>query len=402
MIGPVTTTGLQLGYVPVINPLVKGFQQTFEVLNKIVSENEKLEKVAKNFVRASDMAALITGSISSSLSSMTENVRNYTIVYDSVKIFGATKALVGRDEDGKYIWTNPKNTWQRVADRVFLFAHSAFKTYRGVVKAGLATYGELAKNIIGSLPIFTFLMDGLVTISNIFSIWDLSISGLPKANKKIADAEQHITKWKCRKLDIEFLRSIGDQITVKRYENKYLEKSKTLDKKLADTNAALEKVKAESNFPVLGTDSTSLKAYKQKMSDCQQEINSLQEKINHIGTKIIQNNGRLDKIRNHDYAGLAADLAKGPIDAKIRKWEVVKSNSGIPLTQSWLGVAHAISKIAVIVVALTVTAINLWTLPFALTVLSLGMLSDTLGLVKLLQKDFDKPAPIPSTTLAIV
>jgi hypothetical protein len=276
-------------------------------------------------------------------------------MFDTLKFFGSSKNLICPDEKGKYLLTNPENSWQKCADRVALTIHTGFKTFKGMNKFGFVSLGQMAKNAIGHLSIFQLVMDGFILASNVFGLWDSVKYGLPKANKKIKEASEKIDEWEQRPYAIELLKA-GDKLELQTFQEHYEAKATELHKQL---NKAEGKQKA-----------------------------AIQAKLEKIDSRIA-------KIAANDFAGLAVDLEKANIPLKQKKWEVCQYNAKQEHTKVWIKIVGAICKIAVISLALVLIATNMWAAPYALSLLALGNITDSIGLTKIVLDKFWKPEPLP-------
>lgn len=330
-------------------------EQGLEASAFIVNNTEPLEKATKITGRFIDAAKILRGGLSESMTNFNENLINASLMFDTLKFFGNAKNLVCPDEKGRYLLTNPENTWQKCADRVTLAIHSGFKTFKGLNKFGFVSLGAMAKNAIGHLPIFQLVMDGFILASNVFGLWDSVAYNLPKANQKIKEANEKLDKWQQRSYAIELLKA-GDELELQTFKEKYEAKATELHKQLLTAEGKKEA--------------------------------AIQAKLERIDS-------RMAKIAARDFTGLAADLEKTNIALKQKKWEVCQRNAQKESTKVWIKIASAIGKIIVVSFALTIIAANLWAAPYALSLIALGNITDSIGLTKILLDQFWKAEPLP-------
>lgn len=368
-----------------------------------VKNADPAEKVAKIAYRAIDSALIITHTVSKPWSNLSTELKDSATIFESLKVFGALKMIACPDAQGRYFLTNSQNTWQKRADRLTLLAHTSFKTVKGLSKAGFVNLGVMSKEVIGRLPAFTLAMDSFIVLSSIFGWWDTMIVGLPKANESIARDEDKLAKWEYRPLAIAYLR-IDDETEKTAFKNKYMLKAQSLEK-LLKVNADKVLLKEE-KIKEIEEDKTCTPAEREAVIlSCRSSIQKFEKEANVLLQKQKKNDARLEKIETNNWKDLIEDLTKQQIygqGGKINKWEVVKHNDQIAKNKSWLKIANSVGKIAVVTFALTLTSLfgAAWAVPFALSVLALGIVVDSLGLVKILYDEFGKPLPIPKPCAA--
>lgn len=382
-----------------INNVCKGFHRGLEITTYCVTHSDPLEKAAKLAERIIRIAEIVTGQLSKAVSNLGSQLKNCIIVFETLKFVGIMNILVN-PTNGKYFLTDPKNSWQKRLDRVTLAFHCAFKSVRGLNKFGLVELGAMAKNAIGQLPIFTLVMDSFILASSFFSSWDSFANNLPKANKSIRKADKHLDKWQYRQTAITLLKA-GEQSGCSYFEDSYSKKLVKLRSKLQnlEKTVRLNEGKIQKALDLQKEpDSTPLpKADQDKMvSKCTQENKELALKIKTKQVKLAKTEARFQKITSGEFKELAGDLEKTNSNFKVKKWEVEQSNAKQDRSKVWLQIANAIGKIAVVTLALTLTAINLWAAPFMLSLLFLGTLVDSIGLTKILVSEFWKKKPVPT------
>lgn len=349
----------------------------------IATNAESLEKVAKITDRIIGIEAAVFDSIPAPLRTFNSQLKDAIVVFETLKIVGSIKDLCCPQENGKYMLLDSSHTWQRRLDRVCLLVHNVFKHIKGLAKLGLMELGALAKNAIGKLPIHTLVMDGFIILSSIFGIWDSIIKGLPHSHKEISKAELNVAKWKSRALAIELL-AAGHDEPLKNFKERYEAEAAAIAKNLA----GLQKKMSQADATLDSKD-----------ADLVAKLEAKQAKVAK----------RLAKIEVNDCKGLAVELTpqttkgsdgKTLIDRKIIKWSAVEKKAQVSENKSWLRIASNIGKIIVVTFALIVTATNMWTLPFVLSVLALGIIVDSIGLVKLLYDEHAKELFPPTRKLA--
>lgn len=375
-----------------VNQISDGFQGTLKVVAYTVNNSEALEKVTKIAERSIRVLGIVLNSLSQAASNLGLQLKDTIIVFETLRFVGIVKLMFCPNEKGKYFLSDAANSWQKKVDRVTLAFHCAFKSVKGLNTFGFVELGAMAKNVIGKLPIFVLVMDSFVLASSFFGSWDCIANGLPKAYKKISVANDKIDKWEYRPTAIALLKA-NDEIERKYFENKYAAKAADLNAKFSDLE---KKIRLNEDKLAKAQESHLSKEIQEKIfTDCKAEAKKLTLEINRIQAKLQIVDQRIAKIAACDCKGLAEDLEKANVAFKIKKWEVLKSNAKQEASKVWIGIANAIGKIVVVTLALTLTAVNVWTDPFLLSLLFLGILVDSIGLSKILVAEFWKPKAVP-------
>lgn len=381
-----------------INHLVSktgnGIVDGLEVASWAMTKNEPLEKVAKITGRVIEMAAIIFDGISAGLANFGSQIKDNVIVLETLRLIGATKLLfTPQERNGKYFLADSDNSWQKRVDRVNLFFHCCFKSYKGLNRFGFASLGVMAKEVIGKLPVFQLTMDSFMLVSCFFSAWDSIGVHYPRALKAISEADRKLEKWESRPMEISFLKAnIEEECT--HFEPRY-------QAKVVELNARLEKLEKDARLNedklLKATEQNSLPEAEQKkiISACSNEKKRLASEINKVHQKQLQNDERLAKLATGDLKGLAQDLERQDVDLKLKQWEIRKANGKQKQTTIWLRVANSVSKFAAIILALTLVATNHWTVPATAALLVMGIVADSIGLSKLLAEEFWKDKAIP-------
>lgn len=380
-----------------VNHISKGFQNSLEIAAFTVGNSEALEKVAKITERTIRAVEVIFGGLSNAVSNFGSQLKDAIIVFESLRFVGIMNFLI-TPKNGKYFLTDPANSWQKRLDRVTLAFHCAFKTVKGLNKFGFVELGVMAKNAIGQLPIFVLAMDSFIVASSFFSSWDSLANSLPKASKNLSKDNYKLDKWEYRLTAIALLKA-GDEIERKYFEVKYNDKSSELHAELdgLEKKARLNDDKLQKALAVQQEVETQIpnETVEKIVANCKAETKKLSLEIGRVQVKLEKVDERLAKIAARDCRGLAEDLEKANIHFKIKKWEVCKANDKQEKSKVWIKIANAVGKIAVVALALTLTAINLWTAPFMLSLIFMGILVDSIGLSKILVEEFWKAKPIP-------
>jgi hypothetical protein len=386
---------------------------------------EPLEKVAKVVYRIIESFNVIFSGLSKPLLTLATELKDACTVFETVKIFGNIKMfVVPNQKNGKYIFNDPDTSWQKLADRVTLLAHNSFKFVKGLSKFGFVELGVMAKNAIGKLPIFTLVMDTLIVTSSFFSTWDSVAKGLPKGRQDNKEAEEHLNKWEYRRAGIYFLKA-GDSIVRAKFEMAFKKKAEDVATKLDEQKniaSSLEQKKA-----TLSVELDAVEGIKpRREAAIRRELGEIETKsiVAAATIKKLENSGakvaaRLEKLEKGQFKELADELSAQAerlynvtrivdgkektekmscVDFKLHKWTVKKENAKIEQNKTWLNIANAIGKIAVVALALVLTAVDVWIAPTLLSLFILGIVVDSIGWTKFMTAEYYKGKAIPRQT----
>lgn len=343
----------------------QGAQSALKVIGFAVENCEPLEKIAKITFRVSELAKLVLGGLSVTMSNFAKQLGDTILVFESLRFIGVMKLLLTKQRNGEYLLTDPKTSWAKCIDRVALAFHTAFKSVKGLNKFGFVELGWMAKDAIGKLPIFTLVMDSFILISCFFSGWDSATKSMPEAQKKLARAEEHLSKWEYRDTAINLLKS-QDEYVRQDFVSKY--------------TADIQKIEATILEKTGKTDDRSVV-----------ELKAAEVKLHKVSSRLaLLANENVDE---NNCKVLAEDLEKNDINFKLKQWKLVKKNASNLETRVVFRIANSVSKIAVVILALTLVAMNVWTAPFLFTLIAMGIVSDSLGLTKTLLEEFLKDTP---------
>ncbi|MBA3815052.1 MAG: hypothetical protein H0X29_00720 [Parachlamydiaceae bacterium] len=343
------------------NEVTRSFQKGLNITNQAVSKTENLQKVAKITSTTIEFVALLTGKVVTAFKLLSSRLRDTSDVIESFCLIGRVKELACPDK-GEYFLK--KNTWQKCADRIFLTAAAVFKTINIAAKFAFINLGKAAKFAVGNVPVLRLIPDTLIMISSFFSLWDNKNVSRNKS-EKVAEAACKAQKWLYRPLIIDNVRS-GNNETIFSLKNNYEMKCALLERQIHGLNPDVHSREIAKKSAVLN-----------KYRD------------------------RLSLIANNNYAELASDLDKQDICFKQRYWSVEHNNQKFNKNKAWLGVASSASKIFVITLATTGTALGLCTAPWVLSLMAIGIAVDSLGLTKSLYESSREMEIAPKRTLAI-
>lgn len=374
---------------------------------------EPLEKFAKMIYRYIDLAGLFFGKVSAPFETFASQLKEACTAYEMVKVFGNIKMFIVREKNGEFLLTNSENSWQKKADRVTLLCHNTFKFVKGLSKFGFVKLGIMAKEVIGKLPIFNLAMDGFIIASSAFSTWDSVAFGLPKAFGKTADANESLDKWRKRLASIEWLK-VGEPKECANVAQHYLTKFDTLNAKIE--SLTLQAATAEEKVAQV---KTGLEAYQitKALVSAENNLKKIQTELKQAEKARSAVEPRIELIKNQDWRGLAEsleanakrqmvivnagwkekpeDLKMSNVDFKIRKYEAAKENAKIETNKTWLKIANAIGKIAVVALAMVLTATNLWIFPTLVAIAVVGNTVDTIGWAKFVADEYYKNVTEP-------
>lgn len=400
---PMMTTG----QAPVYK--LEAFPKSYivDVGNEAADKVETYYRTAKVIYRVIDFIAAIGDVVSRAFLNLSSELRATTEFIECTRFWSVLKDLIS----GKF-WKESK--WQKMADRITLACHSFLKMVGAGLKYGLYGLGKLAKYSVGQLPVFKLVTDGFYAVSSFFAAWDAKLK-INQLNADVAHVDGVILNWERFYLQQSLLvikdkQEIG--VLKKKYENiiskrtTMIDKNKASIKKLEDGYAKALR-KAHGDVAKLPNDARIIP----------QLISKIQSEQRVSTTRIEVSQARLAKIEAKDFEGLAnelkgnlitnstaptedvkKELAKA-VDAKIKKWEHFKqdklaSKQRPERASSWMKIAASVCKIAVISLALTLTAINLWTFPLLMTVVSLGLLGDSISFIRIFHDRYKLRNPV--------
>lgn len=342
------------------NCVTRCFQRGLNQANEAISKSENLEKVAKVTFKTIDFVSLLTGKVVTAFKLFSSRLKETADVLELFCFVGRFKELACPDNKGQYFLQ--KSTWQKCADRIFLTTASVFKTINMAAKFTFISLGKAAKFAFGKVPVLKLIPDSLVMVSSFFNIWDNKNITKEKSGK-LANACSKIEKWSNRPALIAAVRS--------------------------------EDPKAVSNLK---------NHYEMQSSRLEQEIRCLEAAGKDIAKKTVVLNkykDRLNLIAQNNCAELANELDKQDIAFKHKYWSTEHGNQKIGQNKAWLGIASSASKIFVITMATTGTALGLSTAPWVLSLLAVGIAVDSIGLTKSLYEHSSEIKNLPKKAIAV-
>lgn len=359
-------------------------QNFLNVCESTTREVDSLEKLLKIFARCFEIIQTMSGTMSRAFENLNSKIKDTLLVFSSIKVISSVQKviclaneLLCKDKEGKYFFTNPKNSIVNRVSRVSVAIHYCFKIVKNLNKLKLLSLGVLAKNAIGKLPIFDLITDSFKFFNNLFKVADAIAYRFPEDRKNIRTAREKLKKWKRRPELIRRLKT-NDLTVLDAFRTTSLKTHELVTHEILYLN---EKRGLESD-----------QANKDNIDP---EIRKLEGRLKRI-------EHRLRLIESKDCLALAADLEKQKIDGyggKIHRWTTIEKNLQILEKKNWLLAIKSISKIALVVITLSAAAIygGVWSLPLALTILILANVNDAIGLIKILYEELAREAPIPST-----
>lgn len=341
------------------NCVTRSFQKSLDVAHEAISKNDNLMKVSKISFKIIDFVSLLTGKISTAFKMLSSRFKDTSDVIEGFCLVGRVKELACPDK-GEYFLR--KSTWQKCADRIFLTAASVFKTINIAVKFSLVNLGRAAKFAFGKVPVMRLIPDSLVMMSSFFSVWDnKNIS--KKTSQKIDIANTKIDKWAHRPVQVAAVRS-GDSEEIFNLKIDYQIKSAHLEREIHGLDPVSKSKEIAKKTAVL-----------------------------------IKYQDRLSLIANNNYAVLADELAKPNVSLKQKRWSFEYDNQKFNQNKALLAITSGVSKIFVITMATTGTALGLSTMPWTLSLMAIGIAVESIGLTKALY-ECAKPQDLSRKALA--
>ena len=195
----------------------------------------------------------------------------------------------------------------------------------------------------------------MMIASSSFGLWDLSTQ-VKKLNKKLGEFDVKIEKWNDRYITLDLILT-KNQAKIAKFQTRCTQKILKLEQQL--------------------------NAKRQELKGSQQVPQQIEQQISHLEKKLHKNGTRLQKIATKDYTSLVNELFAKDIKKKISQLSDLRQREEKNSDTQLIKIASSVAKIFVITMALVLTAINLRsTLPMV-TLLGIGIVADTLGLVKI-------------------
>ena len=374
--------------------------QGIDASSFIANRTEPLEKVAKLTHKTIEFVQVLFQVSSNAFINLASRARDTAELIEAVQIIERVRELSSSDAEGRSFFQ--ANNWQKIADRVFLTAHSTFKTTGFLVSMGLITLGRVGAFAIGHLTVFKLMTEVLVCISSVFGVWD-NTNKLSKCYNDLNLSSLKIEKWTHRTQFLGKVR-VGEKETVDKLEQSYEEKSFKMLQEIQKLDQKQDQARAY--ITALETSEKSISPLPEKLVQKlkNQTIEELTakytDKARVISDQIAdlqQNQKKYDErlvdIAAKEYQALADKLSKKDIQYQILKWEHNKDNTNLSITKSWLGVAKGVFKIALVTLALFLIALDAWAAPCLLTLLALAIIHDSLGLSRILHDEYLKLKP---------
>jgi hypothetical protein len=371
----------------------------------MANKAEPLEKLTKVTYKVIDFTQAICQAIfkvsSTAFTILASRLKEASELLEVVQIGGRYHELFCPDEKGHYFVHT--NTWQRIADRVFLTAHVTFKTIGFIATMSLITLGRIGAYLIGRLTTFKLVTEALVCISASFGLWDTK-NKLTTSYKDLKLANSKLEKWRHRPEFLERIRQ-GDAAVSAKLEQSYEEKSlnvlqrmRQLEEKsdhIKSYMALLEKSEEAQSLPEKLVKKLEKVTADELAAKYAEKIHAIADRIAALQLKQKKYDERLVNISSKEYKALAEKLSNKDIDYQVLKWETTKDNVDLSITKSWLAVAKSVFKLAVVTLAVSMLAANIFTLSSTLAILALGIFHDGIGLAKIFHDEYVHTKPMP-------
>ena len=326
---------------------------------------EPLEKVVKNAQRTIDIITQLQSTATPLLMNISANFKNSVEFFESLRFIGSLKILFHPQINNKYFLADPANSISKKCDRLLLAGHTSCKLLRSLNKWKLIDLGQIAKVKIGAhLTVFHLITDGMMIASSSFGLWDLSAQ-VKKLNKKLGEIDAKVEKWKDRYVTLGLILT-EHEAEIAKFQTRCTQKVQNLEQQL--------------------------NTKRQELKGSQQVPPQIEQQISHLEKKLHKNETRLQKIIARDYTSLVNELFSKDIKKKTLQLSEVKQKDEENIDRQFIKIASSVAKIFVITMALVLTAINLWTTLPMVALLSLGIVADTLGLVKIFMEKGPKLA----------
>lgn len=390
-----------------MNVVNKPIVDETEVANHIVTRIEAFDRTSKVIYRTISLAKLIAP-IPVAISNLGIVLNKACDSYEATRFFGLM-AFLAPKKNGKYFYFffDPKNSWQKCADRLCLVAHTILKLMNAAYKCKFTKLaGITAVKLVGHLTIFKFVMDGFVVVSSMFGLWDTALA-LRKEGKEQQESKDKIAKWDQRRIQVTNLLKLDSGVQSQDFidETKLLfsQKINEQSNRLATDKQGL--IAAQTALNSESVNELPKEKKETTVADLKAKITKFSASIERAEAFKVKYKNRLEQIETKAYRNLAVEMAGKEVslesddrtivdsinekaDLKNKKWSAVRDLLDASKVNHWMKVATCIGKIAVITLALTLTAINVWS-PFVLVpLIGLGILADSTALTKIIYENF--------------
>lgn len=340
------------------------------------AQMEPLEKVFKNVQRGIEIAMQLARTANEALSGISANFKSAAEFLESIRFIGAWKQLLIPQKNNKYLLTDPDVSSYKKGDRVLLAGHTSCKMVRALNKWKLIDLGQIAKVTIGAhLTVFHFITDGLMIGSSSLGLLDLS-SQWKNYVDKLHQIDQKRNKWKQRNEMLGLLLT-EDQSEITKFQ-------KQCEQKVEKVRLQLELKHKELNVcRDLLHNKAELSNEHKDQKHLMLESKKNEQQIGQLETKLNKNVTRLQKLAACEYTLLVHEMSSKNVKNKQRGLDIQTADTHSKALPLVIKTASSAAKIAVISFALVLTAFNFFaTLP-TIALLSLGIIADSLGLVKI-------------------
>lgn len=309
----------------------------------LVSDVDAFEKTLKVVSKTIALASYVKPSEAGNI--IATQFKEAIMLTETFGFFKHLQSLVRPNKAGVFFLQDPANSAQKCAARVSLFVHSFLKLFVAAKKWKLMDLAIASKYLIGQLPFFTLVTDGLYGAYNFLSSWDnlIILANCRKASKLV---DKKIVKWEeqAKKLD---LIAAGNTNEIDNLKQKYAAQIKAIQSDKTTSKIA--------KLPLL--------------------------------------QARLDKIDKKDYKTLADDIRTQDVTPKLNKWKFNKQSIQLNSTKATMGATSTAAKAASVFLTLFCIAVNAWTTPAIILATSLSLIGDTVGITRIIHDRLRGTAP---------
>lgn len=331
----------------------------------IVEDSYAITKLMKIIKNSLDISKRITGKLSKPLSAVRSQFGEATSLIDALQFFSVMKTIWCKDNNGKYFFNNDENSRLKKVGMAALGAAVTGGFVAQGERLGLYSLGRVSKATLCRIPVLGLVIRSTYGVYKVTSAIEAT-KKLLISRKDIKRTNKKIIKWEDRNNVINNLRK-GDITGIAYLETKYA----------------------------------------RKVSEFQHQIDSKKEGANltKLAQKVALYTERLEFIKNNQHDDLANSLDIGKLKGKITKYTNEKTKAEGQRKKNLMSLVESVSKVAATVLSLFAEAIACTALPLYLTYMSLGMISDVLGVKKFLMDKnsssqvVKEKAPKPTTSV---
>lgn len=375
-----------------INSQDDGRRGVFGLISDIADKTEVLGKAANLVAKSIELVQKLNLVASEAFSRLAKSAERTKNLFD---VFAFPRALfeiaapeinkeTGRpvvDSHGRHVYllTNAKKSFEKKAEKVCMAVSSFFKSIIGLGKYELIDLSKWKKWTLdsgGNLSVLEFVANSFMIIANFFSLSE-SASEIQKQNKTLKTEGDKESKWRVRP-ELKALLMNADDATVEALKRKFTYKERHFHIEVLSKQQHIHRLEEElrqiEQLPEAQRETSRIEIQAKRLH--------VQRDLDDASRKMSKYSHRLTHLNNHEYESVANQWSVDKINRKIQNHHNHYENAKDKKYIGMVKIASTISKIAVVALAMTLTALNAWTIIPTIVVLSLGIFTDFTALYR--------------------